>query len=93
MHLVGLYTYCKMMHGAYNVKLMHVLITKEAVLPVLNYYASLHQSYKCRNNYANPNTGLRPTDNHMQFWVIYDLVLNVRVFHYFMINREENIRS
>ena len=27
MHLVGLYTYCKMMHGAYNVK-FHSIILK-----------------------------------------------------------------
>jgi hypothetical protein len=24
-HLVGLYTYCRMMHGAYNVKLMKIV--------------------------------------------------------------------
>ena len=31
MHLFGLYTYCKMMHGAYNVKMIqHVVINIEA---------------------------------------------------------------
>ena len=27
-HLVGLYTYCKMMHGAYNIKLPAVVFCK-----------------------------------------------------------------
>jgi len=72
---------------------MHVLITKKVVLPVLNYYALTDHSCKCHCNYADPNTVLRPTDNQMRFWVIYGLVLNVQVFHYFMINREEFIRS
>ena len=26
-HLVGLYTYCKMMHGAYNIKVYTVVVT------------------------------------------------------------------
>ena len=32
MHLVGLYTYCKMMHGAYNVKLIIKFISYAFVL-------------------------------------------------------------
>ena len=30
-HLVGLYTYCKMMHGAYSVEKVHILVKFERV--------------------------------------------------------------
>jgi hypothetical protein len=55
---------------------MLVLITKKEVLPTLNYYTLLDQSYKChnKNNNADPITGLRPTVYQMTFWVIYYLV-------------------
>jgi hypothetical protein len=44
---------------------IHVLITKQEVRPILNYYPLLDHSHKYRNYYADPNIRLRPTEGQM----------------------------
>ena len=81
-YLVGLYTYCKTMHGTYNVKMLqHISETYTDVRLPTDYFRYCADNYNHRHVFSNHPTVQRIYDNTVKNSVTsgYDTVLRASV--------------